>query len=275
MKKFLSVFLIFILLNALAVQISAQDMSGTTGPAIGMDAFMFDSDAFMYNDYVSALEIDIFVALVNDGTNAINPQTVEVLYDLSGNPSFLLADIVPYGFAIMFRRAAEISEMVTSEGATSPFAMARGRKMYAGPMAYIDFYDGVYTNLLTGWALGNASVQHMQMVTENVLDDLPAPLLVRSFSFTGERRISNQNIIRNVGFADNTHGSCGPVAAAIILVYYEKLEQANGRPAGRVVPAQLFPQNMRQCSLLENVMIEHMGYSGASTSVVLPEIMLG
>jgi len=259
MKKFLSVLLIFMLLNAFAVQLSAQDTSGTTGPALGIDAFVFDADAFVYSDYVSALEIDIFAALVNDGTNAINPQTVEVLYDLSGNPSFLLADIEPYGFAIMFRRAAGISGMATSEGAINPFTTARGRKIYAGPMAYIDFYDGVYTNLLTGRELGGGDVRHMQEITASVLSDLPEPSLIQPFSVASERRISNQHLIRNVGFGVNDFGSCGPIAAAIILAYYEKLERANGRPAGRVIPSHQLPVDGEQCSILEREMIERMG----------------
>ena len=94
MTKMLSVFLFFILLNVVAMPVSAQ--------------VVFDST-------VSESEINIFASLVNDGTNSINPHTVEVLYDLSGNPSFLIADIVPYGFSIMFRYAAVISEQGTSE----------------------------------------------------------------------------------------------------------------------------------------------------------------
>ncbi|MCL2358015.1 MAG: Ig-like domain-containing protein [Defluviitaleaceae bacterium] len=268
MKNFLSIFLIFILLNVFAMQISAQDRHSTTGPALGIDAFTFDTGAFVYNDYVSALEIDIFAALVSDGANVINPQTVEVLYDLSGNPAFLIADIVPHGFAIVFRRSAEISEIIISEGAVNPYIYARGRKIYAGPMAYIDFYGGVYTHLLTGRELSDGNVRHMQSATAIVLNDLPEPPLIRPFSVAGERRISNQRFIQNAGFGRNVSGTCGQIASSIMLVYYEKLERANGRPAGRVVPQHLFPPDRELCENLHDEMIARMGGGGTPTFTV-------
>ena len=94
MEKMLSVFPFLVLLSIFAIPISTQAVFCPT---------------------VSTNEIDVFASLVDDGTNAIDPRTVEVLYDLSGNPSFLIADIVPYGFSIMFRYAAVISEQGTSE----------------------------------------------------------------------------------------------------------------------------------------------------------------
>ena len=135
MKKMLSVFLFFAALSVLTIPISAQ-ADITTPPAIEMDVPALEPDVFVSESIISPFEINVFASLVNDGTYAINPQTVEVLYDLSGNPSFLIADVMPYGFAIMFRDAAEISELNVSEGAVSPYLMARGRKIYAGPSGH-------------------------------------------------------------------------------------------------------------------------------------------
>jgi len=169
---------------------------------------------------ISPFEIDIFASRVNNDTIAIDPQTVEVLYDLSGNPSFLIADIMPYGFAIMFRHATEISEQTTSEGAINPFATARGRRIYAGPMTYIDFYGGVYVNLLSGEPLNNEIIEHLRRATETALANLPEPLLFQPLSIPIERRITNSRIIETAGFGRNTTNTCGQIAASIILVYY-------------------------------------------------------
>ena len=185
----------------------------------------------------SDYEITIFSSLVNDGTKAVDPQTVEVLYDLNGNPSFLIADIIPHGFAIMFREAHEISEQAATEDTVNPYLTAMGQKVYAGPMSYIDFYNGVYTNLLFELELSDNAIQHMSLTTENVLTHLPEPSHIQAFSIPFEHRITHQDFVKQAGFGRNTNNTCGQIAAAILLVYYERLERVNGRPNNRVVPA--------------------------------------
>ena len=218
---------------------------------------------------VSAYEINIFASLVNDDTNSIIPQSVEVLYDLSGNPSFLIADVLPHGFAIIFRDAAEISELITSEGAVNPYLTARGRKIYAGPMLYIDYYDGVYTDLLRRRELNDNAVRHMSAATEDALDNIPEPPLFQPFSVSARTYIIGGDYrIRNAGFGDNVNGTCGQIAASIILVYYEKRERSRNRPRYRVVPEHLFPRTLDVHEDLHNEMMRHMGNRGTSPTSI-------
>jgi len=222
MKKLVSAFLLLVLLSLVfVVPLSVQAHGNST---------------------VYGFEIALFASLVDDGENAINPQTVEVLYDLNGNPSFLVAGVIPHGFAIMFRDAIAISEKITTEGVTNPFASARGRKIYAGPMMYIDYYNGVYINLLREQEIGGNHIQSMSMITESVLSNLPEPSLIQPlFTPAGGRWITHHSFIRNAGFGENVHGTCGPIAASIILVHFEMMERMNGRTRYRVVPENLFP----------------------------------
>ena len=96
--------------------------------------FNFSFSAKALDSEVSPYEIEQFAALLETDETNIN---VEILYDLNDNPSFLLAEIKPYGFAVLFRNSSVISEKVIGEGVDNPYNSVSGKKYYAGPMCYI------------------------------------------------------------------------------------------------------------------------------------------
>ena len=132
-------------------------------------AFCFSAHAKALNSEIADYEVEQLASLLEVDKTDIS---VEILYDLNENPSFLLADISPQGYAIVFREASKISEMSTEGEPGSPYGSALGKKYYAGPMCYIVKNDDTYTDVLTGKALSNADIVRARSATEQALEKL-------------------------------------------------------------------------------------------------------
>ena len=190
---------------------------------------------------INDFEIESFASMLETNKENI---TVEVLYDLNDSPVFLLASITPYGYAIMFREALAISEMSIAEGVTSPYSSLSGKKYYAGPMFYIVMNNGIYTDVISGKTLDRNTILRAGQVTDNALDKLvhsqSAPQ-VRSIPRDRERIIKNADVIRDMGFGVNVDGTCGQLAAAILLTYYAVVEDKPYVPKSLLDP--IHPNN--------------------------------
>ena len=165
MKKLIPLVALLILFTACA---PAHGVSYT-------DDEQIEQKAEYANDFdpeISALEIEQFSSLLEMNGDSIVTDSVEILYDLNDNPSFLLAEIEPQGFAILFRNSSVISEKYTSDGAVNPYRSVSGQKYYAGPMCYIVFNNSTYTDILSGTALRDIDISRAKFATEQTLERL-------------------------------------------------------------------------------------------------------
>lgn len=96
-----------------------------SGFSIQVQAFEPEISDFEKEELASLLAIDSEDIL-----------SVEVVYDFYDEPSFLLVDTVPGGYAIVFREFGVISERSAGKEAVNPYGTLDGIKYYAGPMNY-------------------------------------------------------------------------------------------------------------------------------------------
>jgi RNA recognition motif-containing protein len=95
--------------------------------------------------------------------------TVEILYDLNDNPSFILVDTAPYGFAVMFRNPIIASERSRADGTINPYASVNGKKYYGGLFSYIVLNNDAYTDIRTGNELTKADIIKSMSAIKEVL----------------------------------------------------------------------------------------------------------
>lgn len=170
--------------------------------------------------------------------------SIEVVYDFCDEPSFLLVDIAPYGYAIVFREFNIISERSVSEGAVSPYDAIDGKKYYMGPMGYFFYNNDKYIDILTQAEFNSNDIPMIKRAITEIMDKLRDrqqtdntdmtlinSMPAESFTASSDVLITHADVFNNIGFGDNNNDTCGPVAAQLLLSYYAVVENKDYVPA--------------------------------------------
>jgi len=154
----------------------------------------------------------------------------KILYDVDNNPNYLLVTFNSGGYLILIRKSFDVIEYAL-EG-TSPYSKYENYNLYyLGLLNYYyekeDNLFNINTNELISDEFKNTARKlndryiNLGSRNKNIID------LASAESRNKKVRISNAEIIRKAGFPHNDRGICGPIAASILLQYYDKTKNEN------------------------------------------------
>lgn len=178
----------------------------------------------------------------------------EFLYNLDDSPDFIHVSFAGTGYAVFAAESLELMEY--SPQGSLPFKSGQSKRYYSGPQNYYIKSDGQFVNALSGAALSistaetksysqrirqaisvsaketNASMDEEKIVQKfNEAEQKRSNVLKNSNKFDEDNFIqgtdafnvqyinNSQYFLANPTFGWNTHGTCGSVAAQLLLSY--------------------------------------------------------
>ena len=177
--------------------------------------------------------------LTNELFGDVRIRSTEYLYNFDDSPDFIYLDFENYGYAVFMRETLELLEYAAQ--GSLPYQNSREKKYYSGPKNYFNKIDRNFVNAVTSesFFLSNSAAkgysQELRRVfsaSENANRELVgnyiSPKNVPSID-TGALITPNninatyipnaQYFLTNPTHGINTTGTCGAVAAQLLLSY--------------------------------------------------------
>ena len=179
--------------------------------------------------------------------------TMRNLYDLSGNLYWLI-EFDTTGYAIYHPGANKLSEFSTS--ARSPF-LNYTEIFYGGPTFYFVKIGDNLTNVLTNEHFELNAIQ-AQSQSINSLDEIYSKFI--SAENLSTRASDTTYLVPNAyyfqklnSFGQNTQGTCGQLAASILLSYYANYYNVNFVPTQYISPKSGTSTNYQSWQSMPNL----------------------
>ncbi len=185
------------------------------------------SESFTSPTVEPQVETDIAAVLEFMGHTSEDVLYIEDLYSLSGEALYSMVVFSKGGYGIFLKNPLKVMEFSNEVGGTHPYTSIVGQKGYLGPMGYFYKLDNAYYNLFDNQVI--TDVASMQDYENNVLSALRKPerqsrqasAPTPSGTTVPEITIPNENRIKTIPFGNNDDGTCGILAAATLLTFWD------------------------------------------------------
>ncbi|GHV05157.1 hypothetical protein FACS1894217_01570 [Clostridia bacterium] len=206
--------------------------------------------SYIISNSVIANATTIMSAMTTDRTYEV--EAVKPLLGFSDEPEYALVTFKGKGYAIISLLTEQIIEALPD--GENPYQGVSGEEYYAGPMNYIyadnsgDLFDVEDNHELSDEEIALTSEQVDKAIEENLAaTSTPSRgSLVRATPASA--MVTNSDyIINSMSFGKNVNGTCGSVAAGMMLTYIDKYVVGTGKvvplsmPYGETLHKSLVP----------------------------------
>ncbi len=176
-------------------------------------------------------QLSVFENLTHEIFGGVKVQSCEYLYGLDEEPDYIYVDLLDQGYVIYHEDTMDILEY--SLNGDSPYENIKEKKYYAGPTSYfikdgeeyVDLSNGMYAAIVescaryaskkgcTNSSNEESNIKSAKLDTKNLIPATPPGATAGGY-------IPNaQYFINNPTHGANEHGTCGSVAAQLLLSY--------------------------------------------------------
>ncbi len=196
---------------------------------------------FAFADVIDARETDVDLRYQINKFDFEEDFSVRDLYDFSGNLYWLI-EFEPYGYAIYHPIAKIFSEFSTT--AVSPY-LGFDDILYGGPSFYYVQEDNVYVNTQSGEEISIVNASQDEVTRSTSADQLTE--IYNQFIVSANNpatRVADTVYLlpqayyfqKLYSFGFNALGTCGQLAASIMLSYYANYVNVNFVPENYITP---------------------------------------
>lgn len=164
-------------------------------------------------------------------------ERIEILKDITEASDFLLLLFSGGGYAVVYRDNGEMVECLID--GQKPYEDVTGEKYYAGPFNYLEKADGQFYLLPDKKLIPSSEIKAKSIYLAEQKEDIlnwAQQENVFSKSLPSSAKVSYTYYIQHqMPFGSNTDGTCGPVAAGMVLQCFEQY-LVNGK---KIIPSSI------------------------------------